>query len=657
MEVGGNLNDLSLEGLFNIKVTLASKEEETVRDSPSTVTVYTQADIRAIGARTLNDLLAVTPGFDVRPENQIDVRGISSTFNNRVLLLLDGVPMDDAYYGANGKTTDLVYLDYVERVEIIRGPGSALYGTNAFAGVVSVTTHTGALAKGGPALELIGGASTDREGRGTATYGNTFRSLKLATYLDYRKAAGPTYSLAPKDLGRSGDVSESRNDLSTGLKLSYLGSAQFSINYLRRTRDGLIATDNTLMPDSGYTTDWLGASLELQHHTGHFEVKARLSAAWDRWSNVDLMIIVPRVNPLAPDGLYEHPALEMWRGGLDIYGRYALGAHSLMLGALLEEVAVPDLTAGAPTDGRNGPPVGISERLMLSKTRRIAGAYLQYRWDIVKNLKLTAGGRLDNYSDFGTTINPRLALVSTPSRKIYGKAIFGSAFRAPAFRECCTNPNQYMIGNPALQPEKLVSAEGILGARPVPAVDLQVGAFANRVSQIIRSAPLVSGSRLLFENIPGFNTIGAEGEVTAQLRKVVTVRGNYTYVYGWNSSSPGTQADVPFITHHLANLLVTGNFLKHVQVTPFLQYRGGRSRDVALGDPRPALDPYFLLNANLRIYDVLVDKLELAILAKNLLNQKYYGPSTYPGRNPTVAPEDIPAPGFEIYAFVRYGFL
>ena len=289
-----NLNELSLEDLFNIKVTSASKEEETVRDSPSTVTVYTQKDIRAIGARTLNDLLAVTPGFDVRPDSQIDVRGISSTFNNRVLLLLDGVPMDDAYYGANGKTADLVYLDYVERVEIIRGPGSALYGTNAFAGVVSVTTRSGASAKGTPAADLIGGVSTDREGRGTATLGRTFGSLKLASYLDYRKAGGPTYTLAPRDLGRSGDVAESRNDFSAGIKLAYLGSAQFSINYLRRTRDGLITTDNTLMPDSGYTTDWLGSSLELQHRTEHFEVKARLSGAWDRWSNVDLMIIVPR---------------------------------------------------------------------------------------------------------------------------------------------------------------------------------------------------------------------------------------------------------------------------------------------------------------------------------------------------------------------------
>lgn len=650
------LADLSLEELLNTTVTTASKEEETERESPSAITVFTRKEIRALGVRTLDELLTLVPGFDVRPTNQIDVRGISSVFNSRVLLMIDGVPMDDAYYGGPGKTTDLVNLEYVERVEIIRGPGSALYGTNAFAGVISVTTRTRESGSTAPAVALSAGAGTVPDGQGTALFGKQFGPFRASTYVDYRRAGGPTYELHPRDLGRSGDITQKKDDLSAGVKLAYEQTAQLSVNYLRREHAGLITTDNTLMPDSGYTTDWLGSSLEVEHRSDDFDAKAKLFGAWDRWRDVDLMLVFPRVNPLFENGIYDHPELEMLRGGLDVYGRYVAGKHSVMVGALVELVASPSLPVDAPTDGRDGPNAGFDDVLMEQKTRNIFGAYLQYRWDIVESLKLTAGGRVDHYGDFGATVNPRMALVSTPTDEVYGKAILGSAFRAPAFRECCSNPNDYMVANPDLQPERVVTTEVVLGTRPVPSVDFHIGGFRNKASDIIWSAPLLSGNRVVFRNVPGFNTLGSEAELTAQVAEPFAVRANYTYVTGW-TNTPGVDSEVPLIAHHLANLVLLGDFIDHLQVTPSLQYRGTRYRNRQGGDPRPDLEPYFLLNGNVRVYDVLADNLEFDILVNNVLDQKYQGPSNYPGRNPMVTPADIPAPGIEAFGSVRYGFL
>ncbi len=143
----GELVQLSLDDLFNLKVTTASKKAERISHAPGIVSTVTQDEIKRFGARNLRDVLdRVTNtqviGSNVFPHNVTAIRaGAQTHADNHILLLLNGRPIREAHGGGiNGDIYRSFPLETIERLEIIRGPGSVLYGTNAFAGVINVIT-------------------------------------------------------------------------------------------------------------------------------------------------------------------------------------------------------------------------------------------------------------------------------------------------------------------------------------------------------------------------------------------------------------------------------------------------------------------------------------------------------------------------------------
>jgi len=141
-----NLDDminLSLADLMDVKVTSATKSEYHLNAAPSTINSYSAEDIRTMGVETLGDLLWIIAGVQVQ-ENANNrhrswFRGVQHEFNNKLLLYIDGVPVRGAFDGFS--VDNEIPLESVKRIEVIRGPGSALYGANAFSGVISIFTH------------------------------------------------------------------------------------------------------------------------------------------------------------------------------------------------------------------------------------------------------------------------------------------------------------------------------------------------------------------------------------------------------------------------------------------------------------------------------------------------------------------------------------
>ena len=141
----GQLTGMSLEDLMQVKVSVASKQELTRSDSPGFVTVYTEAEIKALGYYTLAELANITPGYTSMykfiGKQSYTVRGQRVTGdnfdNNKVLVLVDGIPMNHLRNGRAPINEELM-LDGVEKVEFLKGPASALYGTGAFFGVINV---------------------------------------------------------------------------------------------------------------------------------------------------------------------------------------------------------------------------------------------------------------------------------------------------------------------------------------------------------------------------------------------------------------------------------------------------------------------------------------------------------------------------------------
>ena len=171
---------MSMEDLLAVEVvSTASKFPQSVREAPASVTVITADDIRRYGHRTLADSLRSVRGFYTtydRNYGYVGIRGFArpGDYNTRILLLLDGHRLNDGTYDMAPIGTDFpIDMSLIERIEIIRGPGSALYGSNAFFAVINVVTKTGASAKG-LQVEVQGGSLETRGA--AASFGRLFGS-------------------------------------------------------------------------------------------------------------------------------------------------------------------------------------------------------------------------------------------------------------------------------------------------------------------------------------------------------------------------------------------------------------------------------------------------------------------------------------------------
>ena len=168
------LTTLSLEQLLNLEVYSASKFVQKVSEAPSAVSIITAADIKAYGYRTLADVLKSIRGVYVtndRNYSYVGTRGFSrpGDYNSRVLLLLDGYRLNDGIYdGALIGTESIIDVDLIERVEFVPGPGSAIYGGNAFFGVLNIITKNG---NGIGGAEISGETASFESRRGRLTYG------------------------------------------------------------------------------------------------------------------------------------------------------------------------------------------------------------------------------------------------------------------------------------------------------------------------------------------------------------------------------------------------------------------------------------------------------------------------------------------------------
>ena len=167
-----DLSDRSLEDLMNIKVTSVSKKEQKLSQVAAAVFVITQEDIRRSGATNIPDLLRMVPGLDVAQINAntwaISARGFNLQFANKLLVLIDGRAVYTPLFGGVDWDTQDVPLEDIERIEVIRGPGGALWGANAVNGVINIITKSAADTHGG--LLVAGGGNID-QGFGTVHYG------------------------------------------------------------------------------------------------------------------------------------------------------------------------------------------------------------------------------------------------------------------------------------------------------------------------------------------------------------------------------------------------------------------------------------------------------------------------------------------------------
>lgn len=185
-----DLGGFSLEDLMKIQITAASRREQRVEDIPAAVFVLTQDDIRRSGMRSLPELLRLVPGVQVAQLTSsnwaISIRGFNSQFSNKLLVLVDGrSTYARAFSGTFWDAEDL-FIDDIERIEVIRGPGASVWGANAVNGVINVVTKTAKDSRG--LLVRLGGGGFDR-GHASARYGGTLKGADYRVYSQWTSKA------------------------------------------------------------------------------------------------------------------------------------------------------------------------------------------------------------------------------------------------------------------------------------------------------------------------------------------------------------------------------------------------------------------------------------------------------------------------------------
>jgi len=605
-----DLTAMSLESLMQIEVpdvSTASKFEQKETEAPSSTTVITSDEIKRYGWRTLADILESVQGFYVSYDRNYDflgTRGVNlGDFNSRILLLVNGHRVNnDLNDGALIDTAFILDVDLIDRVEIIRGPGSVLYGNNAFFGVINVITRQGRDVNWG---EASGSYGTFNASSGRVTIGrqftNGFNFLISGSVYDsvghnslfYRQYDTPSQNHGWAD-NRDGDGSG-----------SFFGTA----NYKDFTLEGAFITREKQNPTAQYFTTFNTNGLTTVDNRGYATLKFdhKFQDDWDVSANAfydrsDFQIGYP----VAPVTYTEQDSGEAGGGQVQV-DKKIWDRHTITVGAEFRDVFKQDRTEFLP-----GSPPFIDVR---GRSQNY-GIFAEGDFVILTNLHVNAGVRYDQYRFYDPELSPRAALIYSPFEQTTFKLIYGTAFRDPNFLE------RSALNFQDIQPEKISSYEAVYEQGIGANLRSSLSGYYNHMNNLI---DLVSG------NFTNFNadTLGLEAALEGRWQHDIRARLSYTLQHTENPNNDLGLADSPM---HLVKLNLSAPFYKD-KVFGGLEFQYTSSSHTTFtdlsGQTLPGPDSAGFAVVNFTIFSQnLVKNLDISASVYNLLGERYSEPAS-----------------------------
>jgi outer membrane receptor for ferrienterochelin and colicins len=543
-----DLGQASLEELGSIQVYSASKRLQSASDAPSSVSVVTADEIQKYGYRTLADILESVRGFYItydRDYSFIGVRGFGrlGDWNSRILLLVDGHRINNNVDGqAMIGTEFLVDVDLIERVEIIRGPSSSLYGAQAFLAVINVITRKPPQLKG---IELSFAPASYGTLEGRASYGGQYKGIGILLSGTFYNSVGPTLFYPQFDspatnygITRNTDYENFEHILAT---ITFHG---FTLQGLFSARDKVVPTAyfGTVFNDPRTANLDYHQYLDLsyQHAIGaNWELEARTS-----YDQIRLQAPLAYATGL-PDGSTTVDAYSFrgnwWNGEVKL-SRTLLEKHKITVGT--------EITDNLRQDQGEYLPIG---NIFTPEPRSsvIWALYGQDEFALIHNLTLSAGLRYDHYSDFGGTTNPRLGLIYHVFHPTTLKLLYGTAFRAPLPFELTPDLGSFYDDNLKLGPENIQSFEGVVEQGLGEYFTFSGSVFRNSIDNLITLGTNPSTSQETYQNSGKAVAAGLGLELDGHWAGGLQGRASYTYV---DAEQPVTAQALSNSPQHLAKL-------------------------------------------------------------------------------------------------------
>ncbi len=694
----GEEDDLYLLYGNDEMISIATGFSQPISKAPSTASVITAEDIKAMGALTIEEALESVPGLHyslstLTSLGQINIRGIKTSITPQVLIMLNGYRISSDLLSGVFSESSKINVQNISRIEIIRGPGSAIYGADAFSGVINIVTKS--------AKELNGFSTGIRGGSNStkniwAQYGAVLdNGWNMAVNLEYVNQGadksrvinsdlqttidgfgfGAPASLAPghldyryesttynlhldnenwkigldgwlqRDVGQGAGVALALDPEGYGDFNQYL----FSMEY----------NNKNWVKDWEFSSKLSYQSVDTQYHFNIFPAGTSLLIGADGNSFSVPDTSCPTLPGLGPacivqftDGYLGNPGRKSTIPQLDLIAFYeGIKKHNLRfnIGAKQEKLVANESKNFGPgiIDGLtpviDGVLTDVTENpdsIYTSDDKRTIKYFsLQDVWDIAADWTFTVGVRYDDYSDFGGTTNPRLALVWNTYDNLSTKLLFGSAFRAPAFSELNNKNNPVAIGNNNLCPEIIDTTELAFSYQPVSELFTNLSIYHFKTKDMIS----YTGAGNVAENANSLKGEGFELDTDWKINKQWRLLGNFSYQ---STKDSITDVQGAFTPQRQLYVDLRWSFLSDWELSSQLNWVADRERETT--DTRDAIDDYTLVNMTFRRRNI-ADNLEAAIVVNNVFNKDAREPT---GEN-TIA-DDFPLNEQQIYFELRY---
>lgn len=683
--------EITLDEVFDVfdglvkakKVTVATGAEQSTTRAPAITTVITAQDIEASGARDLDEVLETVPGLHVSRSVRLyapiyTIRGIYTLNNPEVLMLINGIPLTALRSGDRGLAWASMPLNMISRIEIIRGPGSAIYGADALAGVINIITKTKGDIRGTEVGARIGHFDTYEA---WVLHSNTWKGIDIVASLEYQITDGQKNilsedaqtqydklfkthaSLAPGPVSTGVDRMDTRIDIKKG-------AWQVRAGHQGRYRLGLGGGLNqALASEESYVTGERTNADITYHHPKwalHWDITTQLS-----YLNLQFQFINNRVFPRGafggtyPDGFIGNPGGSEHHTRFDTFAFYSgFQKHLARLGIGYhngEQYQAPEsknfgtdpatglpLPPGSPVIDVSNTPYAASQR----QGRNNWYLSLQDTWTVTHEWEFTGGIRYDDYSDFGSTTNPRLALVWQPHHDFTTKLMYGRAFRAPSLIELYSKNNPTNLGNPNLKPETINTWEWALQYHAMSDLHLETNLFRYYIDDKIDTVPGPDGKSRLMQNVGHWKGEGLELEARWKINKKSSLLGHYSHTRAIDKKHGKDLGNYPQHSAYLrTDWLLIPNWYLDVQA----KWIAKRKRP--FNDPRPAIADYTTVDITLRYKDIHEGKTNIALSVRNLFNANAREPSLSPDSTGMIGiPDDLPLAGRSWFVEFRYRF-
>jgi outer membrane receptor protein involved in Fe transport len=542
-----DLTELPLDQLLDVEVVGASRYAQRAADAPASVTVITAADIRALGYRSLAEVLQGVRSFyttNDRMYRYVGVRGFAppGDFDTRLLVMVDGYRINDAVYDSGTIGNDFpVDIELIERIEIMRGPSSSIYGSNALLDMVNVITRRGADLNG---FEVGADTGSYRTRHARVAFGKRFENgVDLVLSASGLDSPGPTLSFPEFSYLGGGGIAHGTDSERYTRYFGKVGYGGFSlIAAQNRRRKGVLAGA------FGYTFDdprnladdnMRLVELSWYRESGERQYQARLfRGEYEYLSSVRYRE--------APEVLSRDNATAKWWGAelkaIDTgFARHKIVAGLEYQSNFRQDQAAYDLQP-------------YFSYLDDHRTSQRLGVYLQDEFALRRGWIINGGVRLDKVTGQDVNVSPRIAIIHALSEATTLKLLYGTAFRAPSVYESFYSLDGYNLPNPSLRPERVTTWESIAEHQFSSRTRVTAVVFHYRMHGLIAQEVDAGSGLQQYSNIEGTRAAGLELEADHVGDGGWRVRASFAHQRAVDGAGDALQNSPPNVAK--ANLIV-----------------------------------------------------------------------------------------------------